>query len=49
MGTENVFHEVKRGPKTIEYDMFRFDQFVHLIVEWVRRKLKAKLNVKCFR
>ncbi len=41
--------KVKRGPKTIESDMFRFDMFVHLIVEWVRRKLKARLTVKCFR
>ncbi|ABE51845.1 Hypothetical protein Mbur_0898 [Methanococcoides burtonii DSM 6242] len=38
------FMKVKRGPKTIESDMF-----VHLIVEWVRRKLKVRLNVKCFR
>ena len=43
------FMKVKRGPKTIESDMFRFDMFVHLIVEWVRRKLKARLTVKCFR
>jgi len=43
------FMKVKRGPKTIESDMVRFDMFVHLIVEWVRRKLKVRLTVKCFR
>ncbi len=43
------FMKVKRGPQVIESDMFRFDLFIHLIVEWVRRKLKAKLIVKCFR
>jgi len=43
------FMKVKRGPKTIESDMFRFDMFVHLIVEWVRGKLKVRLTVKCFR
>lgn len=43
------FMKVKRGPQTIEADVFRFDMFVHLTVEWVRRKMKARLTVKCFR
>ena len=43
------FMKVKRGPQTIDCDMFRFDLFIHLIVEWVRRKLKVRLAVECFR
>ena len=43
------FMKVKRGPQTIECDVFRFDMFIHLIVEWVRRKLKVRLAIECFR
>lgn len=43
------FVKVKSGPKTIEEDDFRFDMFVHFVEEWVRRRLKVRLAVKCFR
>ncbi|ABE51841.1 ISH3 family transposase [Methanococcoides burtonii] len=43
------FMKVKRGPKTIEEDVFRFDLFVHFVEEWVRKRLKVKLVVKCYR
>ncbi|ABE51443.1 ISH3-like element ISMbu7 family transposase [Methanococcoides burtonii] len=43
------FMKVKRGPKTIEEDVFRFDLFVHFVEEWVKKRLKVKLVVKCYR
>jgi putative transposase len=43
------FSIVKPGPMTIKYDSFRFDVFILLIEEWVRRKLKVKSSVGCIR
>ncbi len=34
---------------TIKNDLFRFDVFILLIEEWVRRKLKVKSSVGCIR
>src|SRR5665647_3490896 len=43
------FTIVKRGPQVIDEDKFRFDMFVLLIKEWLRRKLKVRLIVECLR
>ena len=43
------FSIVKSGPMTIKYDLFRFDVFILLIEEWVRRKLEVKSSVGCIR
>ena len=43
------FTIVKTGPPTIEEDMFRFDMFILLIEEWVRRKLMIRRAVRCIR
>ena len=43
------FTIVKRGPQVIDEDKFRFDMFVLLIEEWLRRKLRARLMVECLR
>jgi len=43
------FTIVKRGPQVIDEDKFRFDMFVLLIEEWLRRKLKVRLVVECLR
>jgi putative transposase len=38
---------VKRGPKVIDEDKFRFDMFIILIEEWLRKKLRVRLMVEC--
>ena len=43
------FTIVKRGSQVIDEDKFRFDMFVLLVEEWLRRKLKVKLIVECLR
>jgi putative transposase len=43
------FTIVKRGPQVIDEDKFRFDMFVLLIEEWLRRKLRVRLTVQCLR
>ena len=43
------FKIIKRGPQVIDEDKFRFDMFVLLIDEWLRRKLKVRLIVECLR
>ena len=43
------FTIVKTGPLTVEEDMFRFDVFMLLIEEWVRRKLVIRRVVECIR
>ena len=43
------FTIVKTGPGTIEKDVLRFEMFVHLVEGWLRRKLRVKLAVRCFR
>ena len=43
------FMRVKTGPYTIEADLFRFEVFVHLVEEWLRRKLRVRLAVRCLR
>jgi putative transposase len=40
---------VKRGPKVIDEDKFRFDMFITLIEEWLRKKLRVRLMVGCLR
>ena len=40
---------VKPGPYTIDEELFRFDMFILLVSEWVRRKLKVKLSIECLR
>lgn len=39
----------QRGPPIIMEDLFRFDVFLLLIEEWVRRKLKMRIAVECLR
>jgi len=39
----------KKGPKVIDEDKFRFEMFVLLIEEWLRRRLKVRLIVECLR
>jgi len=43
------FTRVKQGPPTIDEDMFRFDRFILLIEEWLRRKLRIRIVVECLR
>lgn len=43
------FTIVQRGPPIIKEDLFRFDVFLLLIEEWVRRKLKIRITVECLR
>ncbi len=43
------FTIVKKGPPTMEEDLFRFDVFILLIEEWVRRKLMIRRVVGCIR
>jgi len=43
------FTIVKRGPQVIDEDKFRFEMFILLIEEWLRRKLKVRLVVECLR
>ena len=39
----------QRGPPIIMEDLFRFDVFLLLIEEWVRRKLKMRIAVECLK
>jgi len=43
------FTIVKRGPQVIDEDKFRFEMFILLIEEWMRRKLKVRLVIECLR
>jgi putative transposase len=43
------FTIVKRGPHVIDQDKFRFDMFIILIGEWLRKKLRVRLVVECLR
>ena len=43
------FTIIKRGPQVIDEDKFRFEMFILLIEEWLRRKLRVRLMVKCLR
>ncbi|MDF1532125.1 MAG: ISH3 family transposase, partial [ANME-2 cluster archaeon] len=43
------FTIVQTGPPVIKEDLFRFDVFILLVEEWVRRKLKAKSAVGCIK
>ena len=43
------FTIVKRGPQVIDEDKFRFEMFILLIEEWLRRKLRVRLIVECLR
>ena len=43
------FTIIQRGPPIIKEDLFRFDVFLLLIEEWVRRKLKMRITVECLR
>jgi len=43
------FTIVNRGPQVIDEDMFRFEMFILLIEEWLRRKLRVRLMVECLR
>ena len=43
------FTIVKRGPQVIDEDKFRFDMFILLIEEWLRKKLRVRLMVECLR
>ena len=43
------FTIVQRGPPIVKKDLFRFDVFLLLIEEWVRRKLKMRISVECLR
>ncbi|HWR24810.1 MAG TPA: ISH3 family transposase [Methanosarcina sp.] len=39
----------KRGPQVIDEDKFRFEMFILLIEEWLRKKLRVRLMVECLR
>lgn len=43
------FTMVNRGPQVIDEDKFRFEMFILLIEEWLRRKLRVRLRVECLR
>jgi putative transposase len=43
------FTIVNRGPQIIDEDKFRFEMFILLIEEWLRRKLRVRLIVECLR
>ena len=43
------FTIVKRGPRVIDEDKFRFEMFILLIEEWLRQKLKVRLIAECLR
>ncbi|MDI9395284.1 MAG: ISH3 family transposase, partial [Euryarchaeota archaeon] len=43
------FTIVKRGPQVIDEDKFRFEMFILLIGEWLRRKLRVRTTVWCLR
>ncbi len=43
------FKIVKRGPHVVDEDKFRFDTFIILIDEWLRKKLRVRLMVECLR
>ena len=43
------FTIVKRGPHVVDEDKFRFDMFIILIEEWLRKKLMFRLMVECLR
>jgi hypothetical protein len=43
------FTIVKRGPQVVDEDKFRFDMFIILIEEWLRKKLRVRLMVECLR
>lgn len=43
------FTIVKRGPQVIDEDKFRFEVFILLIEEWIRRKLRVRTTVWCLR
>ena len=43
------FTIVKRGPQVVDEDKFRFDMFILLIEEWLRKKLRVRLMVECLR
>ena len=43
------FTIIKRGPQVIDEDKFRFEMFILLIEEWLRRKLRVRLMVECLR
>ena len=43
------FTIVKRGPQVVDEDKFRFDVFIILIEEWLRKKLRVRLVVECLR
>jgi putative transposase len=45
----SAFTIVKRGPQVVDEDKFRFDMFINLIEEWLRKKLRVRLMVECLR
>ena len=40
--SEKTFHNRQKRSQVIDEDKFRFDMFVLLIEEWLRRKLKVR-------
>ena len=43
------FTTVKRGTSTVIEDLFRFEMFLMLVSEWIRRKLRTRTYVECIR
>jgi len=41
--------QIKRDPQVVDKDKLRFDMFVILIEEWLRKKLRVRLTVECLR
>lgn len=46
---KKYFTILKRGPQVIDEDKFRFEMFILLIEEWLRRKLRVRIMVECLR
>lgn len=49
--SEKTLYDCKRGPypQVVDEDKFRFDMFIILIEEWLRKKLRVRLVVDCLR
>ena len=43
------FTIVKRGSQVIDEEMFRFDMFIILVEEWLRRKLRVRTVLQCLK
>jgi len=47
--SEKTFHNCQERTQVIDEDKFRFEMFILLIEEWLRRKLRIRTAVWCLR